>query len=108
VFPNHSWSDTELELVFDSATVTMAYGNPWVKYLPTSVRRRSNVDGETVELLGPHSYQAPFRQEWIEFYDAVRNEREPATSGSEGVADVELAAAVVRAIQPQDLDRFEM
>jgi len=105
VFPQRTWSETELAVVGDSETVTLRYDNPWVRYAPTIVHRRRVVDGQTIDELGPYSHRDPFREEWLEFHAAIVERREPATSGREGLADVELAADVVRAIGAEQLDR---
>jgi predicted dehydrogenase len=105
VFPERTWSDTTLEVITDDATIGLTYANSWIRYAPTQVVRRWGVDGATMEQLGPHSNRDPYREEWLELHRAIVEGREPATPGRDGLADVELSAAVVRAIPAAQLDR---
>jgi predicted dehydrogenase len=105
VWPAQTWSDTRVDVVTDTATETLSFPNPWVRYLPTTLVRREATEAGTRETHLPDSYRYAFREEWLEFHAAVVAGREPATTLAHGLADVELGAAIVRAIAPEQLDR---
>lgn len=104
VWPAQTWSDTRVDVVTDTTTVTLSFPNPWVRYLPTTLVRREATDAGTVETRLPDSYRYAFREEWLEFHDAIAADREPATTLAHGLADVELGAAIVQAIPREQLD----
>ena len=105
VWPAQTWSDTRVDVVTDTATETLSFPNPWVRYLPTTLVRREATDDGTVETRLPDSYRYAFREEWLEFHDAIVTGRDPATTLAHGLADVALAAAIVRAIPSEQLDQ---
>jgi predicted dehydrogenase len=100
----HTWNDTEVEVVTDTATARLSFPNPWVKYQSTTLRRRIAGEGGTTESLEPGSYHSSYREEWLEFYRAIIEERDPLTTVYEGLADVELATRIVSAVRPEQLD----
>jgi predicted dehydrogenase len=105
VWPAQTWSDTRVDVVTDTATETLSFPNPWVRYLPTTLVRREATEAGTVETHLPDSYRYAFREEWLEFHEAIATGRDPATTLAHGLADVELGAAIVRAIPPEQLDQ---
>jgi predicted dehydrogenase len=105
VWPKHTWTDTELDVVTDTAVATLTFPNPWIRYLPTTLRiRTAYADGTTGETRGPESFHYAFREEWLAFHRAIVDGTEPETSGASGVEDVELAAAIVRGVPSERLD----
>lgn len=104
VWPQQTWTETLFEVIGDSATLSLDFANPWVRYLPTALVERAATDEGTVETHGPESFRFSFREEWLEFHDAIAAGRDSATSVEVGLADVELAGAIVRAIPQAQLD----
>jgi predicted dehydrogenase len=105
VWPTHTWTDTELDVVTDTAVATLTFPNPWVRYLPTTLRiRTASANGTTGETRGPESFHYAFREEWLAFHRAIVDGTEPEASGASGVEDVELAAAIVRSVPSERLD----
>jgi predicted dehydrogenase len=105
VWRAHTWTDTDFDVIADDAVASLAFGNPWVKYLPTTLRvRTAGEEGATVETRGPESFHHSFRQEWRAFAGAIAAGTDPPTSGSVGLADIELAAEIVNAIPEDRLD----
>ncbi len=104
VWPEQTWSDTSVDVVGDTAAVSLNFPNPWIRYLPTTLtQRRAGDDGTTV-ISPPSSYKYAFREEWLEFHAAIIEGREPLTGVRDGLADVELSAAVVNAIPTELID----
>jgi predicted dehydrogenase len=103
VWPAQTWTDTVVDVVTDTATASLSFPNPWVRYLPTTLSRREATDEGTVETRAPDSYRYAFREEWLEFHAAIVEGREPATTVAHGLADVELGAAIVNAIPSRQL-----
>jgi len=106
VWPQQTWTETSFEVVGDRAVLSLEFANPWVRYLPTRLVERVATDDGTVETSGPESFRFSFREEWLEFHDAITGGRDPATDIAVGRADVELAAAIVRAIPAEQLERI--
>jgi predicted dehydrogenase len=105
VWREHTWSDTTVDIVGDAAEASLSFPNPWVRYLPTTLTQRRAAEGGTTVVQTPPSYRYAFREEWLEFHAAIAEGRAPATSVEEGLADVELCAAVIRAITTEQLDK---
>jgi predicted dehydrogenase len=106
VWPDQTWSETLLDVVTDTATASLSFPNPWVRYLPTTfVVRRAAASG-TIETRAPDSFRYAFREEWLEFHTAIVDGREPLTSLCHGLADVQLCAAIVKAIPDDQLGRM--
>jgi predicted dehydrogenase len=104
VWPEQTWSDTTVDVVGDAAVTSLNFPNPWIRYVPTTLtQRRAGGDGTTV-VLPPPSYRYAFREEWLEFHAAIVEDRDPLTGLDDGLADVELSAAVVNAIPTEQLD----
>jgi predicted dehydrogenase len=104
VWPEQTWSDTTVDVVGDAWSSSLTFPNPWVRYLPSTLtQRRAGDDGTTVTA-SPTSYRSAFREEWLEFHTAVVEGREPVTGVHDGLADVELAAAVVNAVPAKQLN----
>ena len=104
VWPRQTWTETSLEVVTDTSVVSLSFPNPWVRYLPTTFVQRSAEDDATVETRAPDSYRYAFREEWLAFHDALEGGRDPETTVAHGLADVKLAAAIVKAIPDRQLD----
>jgi predicted dehydrogenase len=86
----------------------VSFPNPWIRHLPSTLtQRRAHEDGTTLAM-APTSFASPFREEWREFHAAIVEGREPLTGVHDGLADVELCAAVVDAVPDEQLDYAEV
>jgi predicted dehydrogenase len=106
VWPAQTWTTTELDVVTDTAIASLSFPNPWIRYLPTTLRTRVADEDGTLETRAPDSFRSGFREEWLEFYDAITSEREPLTTMRHGLEDVRLAAEIVNAIPSDQLEAF--
>jgi predicted dehydrogenase len=77
---------------------TLLFPSPFLRSMPTRLVLEAGEAGtarswRTVETV---SYEEAFKRELIEFFDCVRNDREPRTTAEDGVRDVALCQALVR------------
>lgn len=94
----HSWWDEQMTAYGRDQVIAITFPNPYVPYAPTVVAIQENEAGSPVRKEIPVSHQEAFRQEWLHFYDCVRNGASPRTTLAGGRADVELAIEMIRAI----------
>ena len=87
---------------------TLAFPSPFLRSQPTLLTLEGGDIGtsrswQSVETTG---YEEAFKLELIEFHDAVRQGRAPLTSGEDGLHDIALCQAIVRAhIDRQPMER---
>ena len=98
VWPDYLWWDEQLTAYGKNETISIAFHNPYVKYAPTTVTIQENENGSPVHKVVPASHEEAFRLEWLHFYDCIREDKEPRTTGADANADVELAVDMIRAI----------
>jgi len=103
VWREQTWSDTMVDVIGDDVQESLSFPNPWIRHLPTTLTRRRAADDGTTVVSFPPSYESAFREEWREFHAAIVEKRDPLTGVHDGLDDVELGAAVVRAIPDRDL-----
>lgn len=105
VWPEHTWSDTTVQVVGDARQASLNFPNPWVRNLPTTLTIRTAGPDGTNALEVPPSYRSAFREEWLEFHAAIRDGRAPLTDVLDGLADIEACASVVRRIPAEQLEQ---
>jgi predicted dehydrogenase len=89
------WFDEEFAVYGDAQIITLQFPNPYVRYLPTTVRVRG-LDGTlTVDKTIVASYDESFRREWRHFYDCITAGVPPRTGVEDGLRDVELLRDIV-------------
>ena len=99
VWPEYLWWDEQLTAYGKSETISISFPNPYVKYAPTTVTIQANENGSPVHKVVPASHDEAFRREWLHFYDCIRADKQPRTTGADANADVELAVEMIRAIR---------
>jgi hypothetical protein len=89
----------QMELAFyaPERRATLAFPSPFVRNLPTRLVLEGGQTGtarswETVETA---SYEESFKRELESFYRCIVDEREPRTSGLDGLRDIALCQAIV-------------
>jgi predicted dehydrogenase len=90
------WFDEELSVYGGARAVTVRFPNPYVRYLPTTVRVRELEGTQTIEKTITASYDESFRREWRHFYDCITTGVPPRTGVADGLRDVELLRNIVR------------
>jgi predicted dehydrogenase len=89
----------ELAFYAPDERLTLTLPSPFLPSEPSRLTREGGVSGtphswETVETVG---YDEAFKRELVEFADCVRSGRTPRTSGEDGLRDVALCTAIIRA-----------
>jgi predicted dehydrogenase len=98
----------ELAFFAPERRATLVFPSPFLRSEPTMLVLESGDPGtsrswQTVETA---SYEEAFKRELVEFHAAVSEGREPRTSGEDGLRDVALCQAIVRAhVQRRPIER---
>jgi predicted dehydrogenase len=90
------WFDEEFSVYSGAQVLTLQFPNPYVRYLPTSVRVRGLEETHYTEKIITASYDEAFRREWRHFYECVTSDIPPRTGVADGLQDVELLRDIVR------------
>lgn len=99
VWAKYRWWDQQLKAYGKEEIVTIDFKNPYIKYVPTKVTIQTKENNQPIIKQIEGSYDEAFRREWIHFYNCIIEDLEPRTSGEDGLADVELAVEMIRAIK---------
>ena len=90
------WFDEEFSVYGGAQVVTVQFPNPYVRYLPTTIKVRGLEETHYTEKTITASYDESFRREWRHFYDCVTTGAVPRTGVADGLRDVELLRDIVR------------
>lgn len=96
----YEWWDEWIAVYGQDRELRIDFPNPYLRYSAAGVRLREPVDGTASERLVGVPQETSFRREWRHFIDLVRNGGTPRTPLSEGLADLELAVDIIRALPP--------
>jgi predicted dehydrogenase len=85
--------------------MTLTFPSPFLRNMPTELTLESGEletarSWRTVETV---SYEEAFKRELIEFHTCLMQDREPLTSGADGLRDVMLCEAIVRAYEGHEV-----
>jgi predicted dehydrogenase len=97
----YEWWDEWLAAYGVREELRIEFPNPYVRYAPTVLRIREADGTSAAERIVPVSFESPFRREWLHFADCIRTGAAPRTPLAGGVADLELACAIVAALPPR-------
>ena len=99
-----SWVDLpgiaryEQELAFyaDDARATLSFPSPFLRSMPTRLVLEGGDPESTESWRSEHvvSYDEAFKRELLELHAAITEDREPRTSGTDGLRDVALCLAI--------------
>jgi predicted dehydrogenase len=90
------WFDEEFSVYGGARVISIQFPNPYVRYLPTTVKVRELEGTRHIEKLVTASYDESFRREWRHFYDCVTRGAAPRTGVADGLRDVEVLRDIVR------------
>ncbi|MGN6378392.1 MAG: Gfo/Idh/MocA family oxidoreductase, partial [Gaiellales bacterium] len=78
---------------------TLRFPSPFLPNMPTELALEGGVSGTSRAWLTSEtaSYEEAFKRELIELHAAITGDRDPLTSGDDGLRDLQLGAAIVRA-----------
>jgi predicted dehydrogenase len=89
----------ELAFFAPERRATLVFPSPFLRSEPTTLVLESGDPGtsRSWQIVETVSYEEAFKRELVEFHSAVVEGREPRTSGEDGLRDVALCRAIVRA-----------
>jgi predicted dehydrogenase len=102
-----SWVDLpgiaryEQELAFYAADAraTLTFPSPFLRSMPTRLVLEGGEPGQSSSFRSEHvaSYEEAFKCELVELHAAITEDREPRTSGADGLRDIALCMAIAAA-----------
>jgi predicted dehydrogenase len=99
----YEWWDEWLHVHGERDEVRIEFQNPYWRHASAIVRLREGlVDGPSSRTI-PGVPDTSFRREWKHFADCIRDNKEPRTPLSGGLADLDLAVALIQAMPPKEL-----
>ena len=98
----YEWWDEWIHVHGEKDEVRIDFQNPyWMQASATVTVREAHDDGASARTI-PGNPDTPFRREWLHFADCIKNGTKPRTPFAGGLADLELAVAIMKAMPPQD------
>jgi predicted dehydrogenase len=98
---SYAWWDEWVAIHGDDESLLIEFPNPYVRYGSTLLRQRETIDGAASNRVLVTSHEDPFRVEWLEFARCVHGEASTRAPLAGGVADLELAVAIILAMPPR-------
>ena len=97
----YEWWDEYLEAHGDKDEVRVTFQNPYWRHASAIVTLKEEADGGESARTLPGVPDTSFRREWKHFADCVLNGATPRTPLSGGLADLDLAVRIIRAMPPK-------
>ncbi|MCX5513128.1 gfo/Idh/MocA family oxidoreductase [Kaistia algarum] len=94
----YEWWDEFLHVHGDTDEVRITFQNPYWKHASAFVTVKEAVGEAPVETVLPGLPDTAFRREWLHFADCILNGATPRTPLSGGLADLDLAVAIIKAL----------
>ncbi|MBN9016931.1 MAG: Gfo/Idh/MocA family oxidoreductase [Rhizobiales bacterium] len=94
----YEWWDEFLHVHGDTDEVRITFQNPYWKHASAFVTVKEAVGEAPVETVLPGTPDTAFRREWQHFADCILNGATPRTPLSGGLADLDLAVAIIKAM----------
>ncbi len=98
---SYEWWDEWLSVHGEDAELRLEFPNPYIRHAPTLLRVREADGASASERVTPVSNASLFRLEWLHFAGCIRGEATPRTPLAGGLADLELAEAIIAAMDPR-------
>jgi predicted dehydrogenase len=98
---DYEWWDEWLAVYGTAEELRLEFPNPYVRYAPSILRRRTPEAGSAAEHVVTVSHDSSFRREWRHFADCIRGDATPRTPLADGLSDLELAVAIIQALPPR-------
>ena len=91
--------DQELAFFADDSRATLTFPSPFLRSMPTRLVLEGGEPGTPASWRSEHvaSYEEAFKRELLELHAAITEDREPRTSGTDGLRDVALCRAIAGA-----------
>lgn len=97
----YEWWDEWLAAYGERDEVRIEFQNPYVRNASARVRVRHGADGEASESVVQAQPETAFRAQWQHFLDCVRTGERPRTPFADGLEDLQLAVAIIKAMPPR-------
>ena len=101
----YEWWDEAIEIRGERDEVRIAFQNPYVRHASAIVTLREAEQDGPSERVVPGRPDTAFRREWQHFADAIRNGVPVRSTPAGGLADINLAMAIIKALPPADKKR---
>ena len=98
---HYEWWDEFLHVHGDTDEVRIQFQNPYWRQASAIVTVREAASSGASERVLPGVPDTAFRREWKHFADCILNGTTPRTPLSGGLADLELAVAIIKAMPPR-------
>lgn len=95
----YAWFQEEITAYGRDEIVACHFPNPYVRYLPTQVRVKSQESDKPVELVWSPSNEEAFRNEWLHFHDCIVNDKALRSTGRDAIQDLQLALAIIARLE---------
>lgn len=94
----YTWWDEWIHIQGASSDMRIEFAHPYSRHAPSTVRMRGSAEGRTEETISKFTPTDAFRSQWQHFARCIRDGEAPMTPLSDGLADLELARAIIRAL----------
>jgi predicted dehydrogenase len=94
----YEWWDEWIAVYGEREEVRIEFPHPYVRFTAATVRIREAADAVPAEKVIPGSPDTAFRREWQHFADCIDNGTPPRSPLAGGLADLDLAVAIIRAM----------
>ncbi|MCB1494743.1 MAG: Gfo/Idh/MocA family oxidoreductase [Bauldia sp.] len=94
----YEWWDEWLAVYGVSEEVRIAFANPYLRHASAAVHVREAFGEGPSDRVLRGSPDTAFRREWMHFLDCIRTGRPPRTPLADGLADLELARDIIKAM----------
>jgi len=94
----YEWWDEFIHVHGDTDEVRITFQNPYWKHASAIVTVREAEGESPAERTLPGFPDTAFRREWLHFADCIQNGMAPRTPLSGGLADLDLAVAIIKAM----------
>ena len=89
-YTNQKWFDEELTAYGLDQTITVKFPHPYIRNCPTIIKIIENKDGRIEEREVSVAFDEAFRNELLNFYQCVIENKQPETNIEEGKKDIRL------------------
>ncbi len=98
----YEWWDEWLAVYGATDELRIEFPNPYVRYAPSVLRRRTPDAGSAAEHVVTVSHDSSFRREWQHFAACIHGDATPRTPLADGLTDLELAVEIIHALPPRE------
>lgn len=94
----YTWWDEWIHIQGETADMRIAFEHPYSRQSPSTVHMRRSREGGVDERTVRFTPDDSFRRQWQHFARCIREGEKPLTPLSDGLADLELAVRIIKAL----------